>query len=110
MLTDKIYDLLGKGYENRITAEEIVEKTGLTRREVSRHIELARLEGDVILSCATGGYWLPDEDNPEECEKELDAYIHFMNAKNTYYTVKGAVEMRERIKARNQMSLEEKNE
>ena len=110
MLTDKIYDLLKKGYENRITTEEIMEKTGLTRREVCRHIELARSDGDVILSCASGGYWLPDEDNPEELEKELGAFIHFLNAKNTFYTVKSAVEMLERIKARNQIGLEEKYE
>lgn len=54
-----IRDLLGTGKTNARTAAEMSQVSGLTAREVTRHIERMRQGGEII--CAdSSGYYYPD--------------------------------------------------
>jgi biotin operon repressor len=89
----KIIDFIPEGQANAIPTKELIQKTGLSQRQVCAEIEKARAEGEVILSKANGGYWLPDENKPEQTIKELRLYIGFMDSRNTFKTTASARKM-----------------
>lgn len=51
--------ILPVGKENKISSEDLAKKLGVNKRELQEHIAEARANGDLILSSASGGYFLP---------------------------------------------------
>lgn len=84
-----ITDFLKHGKENITTTRELCELSGLSQRQVCKEVERARKAGAVILSSASGGYWLPALTD-SDIEQQLERFIKFMLSKNTFPTVKGA--------------------
>lgn len=57
-----IYELLGDGFENKVTTPELMDRLGLSRREVIAQVQRERnKEGKIILSTKAdgGGYYRP---------------------------------------------------
>ena len=105
-----ILNYIPTGKQNRISTEELKNLTGVSQRQICQLIETARKRGDVILSCSTGGYWLPDISEPEEAMKDIESFIAYMQSKDTFQTVKGAKNMLTELKQKGQTNLYEKIE
>lgn len=100
----KILQYIPIGIENKISTLSLIEKTGLTQRQVCKEVEKERIKGNVILSSSSGGYWLPDMDNPDT-KQQLEKYIAFMQSKNTFATTKSAKELLKGINNNSQIRL-----
>lgn len=80
---DKVIDI--KNYlssEKYTTRKELVEKTGLTDREVRKKISELKLRRVVLYSCQKAGYRLAkaiDKMADEELESELEEVRHSLN-------------------------------
>lgn len=80
---DKVIDI--KNYlssEKYTTRKELVEKTGLTDREVRKKISELKLRRVVLYSCQKSGYRLAkaiDKMTDEELESELEEVRHSLN-------------------------------
>lgn len=85
-----IFDLLPIGAENAIPRRELMQRTGLTDRQLRKLIEQERIDGALILSTTEsgGGYF---RHTPGDAE-ELRRYITSMEsrAKATFYVLKAA--------------------
>lgn len=105
-----ILKMIPTGKHNKISTAELKNLTGLSQRKICQNIERLRKEGNVIISCSSGGYWLPDLNNPEEAANDLEKFITYMQSKDTYSTTKGAKNMLLQLKERAQVSLYEHEE
>ena len=105
-----ILKMIPTGKHNKISTAELKNLTGFSQRKICQHIENLRKNGTVILSCSSGGYWLPDLNNPEEATNDLEKFISYMQSKDTYNTTKGAKNMLLQLKERVQVSLYEHEE
>ncbi len=80
---DKVIDI--KNYlssEKYTTRKELVEKTGLTDREVRKKISELKFKRVVLYSCQKSGYRLAkaiDKMTDEELESELEEVRHCLN-------------------------------
>lgn len=80
-----ITELLREGKENRKSFRELQQQTGIKdERRLRRVIEIERRQGALILSCASGGYYLPAN------REEVEQYDRMMRkeAKAILYTLK----------------------
>ena len=94
-----IAELLREGKENRKSFRELQQQTGIKDvRRLRKIIELERRQGALILSCASGGYFLPAN------REEVEQYDRMMRkeAKSILYTLKPC---REFLKATENYSL-----
>lgn len=87
------------GEKNAIQTKDLIRRTGLSQRHVCAAIESARTHGEVILSKANGGYWLPDKNNDKQTMEELQRFVRFMDSRNTFKTTASARKMIQSIKA-----------
>lgn len=84
-----IVDILPTGKQNRMSLAELQEITGCRDvRKMRKMIADERKQGHVILSCAEGGYWLPED------RREVERHIARTEreAKSLLYALKGARE------------------
>lgn len=87
----KITELLCRGSENAISTAQLVELTNCgTVRALRSLVAAERAAGSLIVSNATGGYYLPD--SGEKGRRELEQYIRTMTAKasNTFKAITAA--------------------
>ena len=65
-----VVDLIPTGKANAITRERLCSLTGLSDRAVRRLIEIARIEGAIILNAQDGaGYYISD--NPVDIRRQI---------------------------------------
>ena len=82
-----IAELLKPGKENKVSFEALMNATGAkSERELRKRIAEERKKGAIILSCAEGGYYLPNNRN------EVEAYVNTMSkeARSIFYMLKSA--------------------
>ena len=80
-----IESLLPQGSENAISAQDLLNLTGISsKRLLQSIISEERVAGGVILSRSDGGYFRPSA-NKATAEKEIAAFVHTLEAraKNT---------------------------
>lgn len=94
-ITDLVLSLLGRGEENAVTSEYLMQRTGLSRRCLQRVIHDLRMNGQVIISktSGSGGYWLAAD--PAEAQRFVDSMTHrglalFAAVKSARQMAKGA--------------------
>jgi biotin operon repressor len=97
-----ILDYIPVGQANAIPTKDLINLTGLSQRHVCAAIESARTHGEVILSKADGGYWLPDENDIKQTREELQRFVRFMDSRNTFKTTASARKMLRSLKTSNQ--------
>ena len=93
----------GKG--KAISTADLCRATGLSQREVCKQVELARIQGNVILSCPAGGYWLPSLEEPD-VTGQVAQFIRFMTAKNTFATTASAKRFLKELENKDQLAME----
>ena len=86
-----IFDMLPVGERNALPRRELMQRTGLSDRQLRKQIEAERREGALILSSVDGvhgGYFRPEEGNAAE----LRRFIALMDkhARSTFYVLKSA--------------------
>lgn len=65
-----IVDLIPTGKANAVTRAQLCALTGLSDRNVRRLIEIARIEGEIIINAQDGaGYYVSD--NPEDIRRQM---------------------------------------
>lgn len=94
------------GKKNAISTKELMKATKRTQREVVRLVRNARCNGDVILSDSKRGYWLPDY-SEADIDKQLTAFIRYMDSKNTYSAVSSAKAALKRVNSAAQVCINE---
>ncbi len=94
------------GKKNAISTKDLVKATKKTQREVCRLVRNARCYGAVILTDSKGGYWLPDY-SEADIEKQLTAFIRYMDSKNTYSAVSSAKAALKRVNSAAQVQITE---
>ena len=62
MIRINITDYIPKGKDNKISRESLSLCTGMSDREVRRHISKARAEGNPIVGDPEGGYYMAETD------------------------------------------------
>lgn len=80
-------EILGKGEENAIETSVLMKMLGFnSERSLRKDISKARKEGQIILSSAKGGYYLPKDD------KEVKEWIKKLTrqASSIFYILKHA--------------------
>jgi len=97
------------GKENAVTTAQLKDLTGLTERQIRREINIARINGAVILSDLKTGYWLPDLNNPTATIKQLEHLLGYTNSHilNRYAAMKSAKDLHTKLLQRNQTKLKE---
>ncbi len=81
--------ILPTGKENAITSNELTRVMGFDNtRSLQADIAKSREAGQVILSCSTGGYYLPAND------REIEEFISVLRARaiNTFKALRSAKE------------------
>lgn len=94
------------GKKNAISTKDLMKATKRTQREIGRLVRNARCNGDVILSDSKGGYWLPDY-SEADIDKQLTAFIRYMDSKNTYSAVSSAKAALKRVNSAAQVRINE---
>lgn len=65
-----IVDLIPTGKANAVTRAQLCALTGLSDRAVRKLIEIARIEGEIIINAQDGaGYYVSD--NPEDIRRQM---------------------------------------
>ena len=65
-----IVDLIPIGKANAVTREQLCSLTGLSDRAVRKLIEIARIEGEIIINAQDGaGYYVSD--NPVDIRRQM---------------------------------------
>ena len=94
------------GKKNAISTKDLVKATKKTQREVCRLVRNARCYGAVILTDSKGCYLLPDY-SEADIEKQLTAFIRYMDSKNTYSAVSSAKAALKRVNSAAQVQITE---
>lgn len=94
------------GKKNAISTKDLMKATKRTQREIGRLVRNARCNGSVILSDSKGGYWLPDY-SEADIDKQLTAFIRYMDSKNTYSAVSSAKAALKRVNSAAQVQITE---
>lgn len=84
-----ITDFIPTGKANAVDIRQLEKMTEKTPREIGQMIRAARCAGAVILTKSHGGYWLPDYSDTD-IQEQLQAFIRFMDSKNTFSATKTA--------------------
>ncbi len=83
-----VSDLLFRGKRNAVSTAYLCRRLSISARELRRRVHRERLEGIVILSSCTGGYFLP------ESAEETKEFVRITN-KKAISTLRGLRSARE---------------
>ena len=92
--------ILDKGKENAIKTNVLMDMLGFdSKQNLKREIAQAREDGQIILSCIKGGYYLP-KDNAE-----IEEWINTLTkrAETTLYTLENAKKYLDNVYSNNNM-------
>lgn len=76
-----IKELLNHGAENAVSTEWLMLAKKLTQREVVAVVSQERAAGVPILSSSQGGYYLPDDEDPQKALSEVRTCIRTIQSR-----------------------------
>lgn len=79
-----IAEILNHGEENTKGTTSIMALLGLSQREVVAQVSRERAKGTPILSSTHGGYYLPDDRDPEKALSEIRACERTISARGRH--------------------------
>lgn len=80
--TDFVLHWIPTGHENAVTLARLAAITDLGERDLKDRIQQLRKAGHPVISMASGGYFLPDPNSPEDA-LIADRYVKMMYAQAT---------------------------
>lgn len=91
-VTEKLLTAIGRGVDAATPSRELQAITGLSERELRKHIETLRRRGHVIIS-SNAGYFFPE--TLEEVQTYINKESH--RARSVFYTLRSARELAKQL-------------
>lgn len=93
-----------RGKKNAVTVKEISDLTGVPERTVKEMVNVLRKEGKPIISPSSGGYFMPDELDPDDI-REARRFVAMQHSQATE-RLTSCKPIKLRLSRLNQMAME----